>query len=95
MTNTQTISNTTVRVTVNEDYACPSHIKAQFKNLEEAVNYMKRNDVIYKSIRQGEKMVTLEILKTEEANENWYENEMKITPKHMNATPDLPTDMWK
>lgn len=93
MTTTQTISNVTVKVTTQE--TCPSHIAQQFKNLEAAVNYMKENDVIYKSIRMGEQMVTLSIEKTEQANENEYENMMKVTPKHHNPTPNLPTDMWK
>jgi len=92
MTTSKTISNVTVKVTVQEN--CPLHIK-QFKTLEAAVDYMKDNDVIYKSVRMGEQMITLEISKTDEANENEYENMMKITPKHHNPTPDLPTDMWK
>lgn len=87
---TQIISNTTVKVT-EEDY-CPSHLKNEFASLEDAVNYMKRNDVIYKSIRQGEIMITLEIEKTEEANENWYKNEMRLPGSSQTA---LPTAMYK
>lgn len=93
MTTVQTISDVAVKVTVKE--SCPLHITQQFKNLTAAVNYMKKNDVIYKSVRQGEYLVTLEISKTAEANENEYENMMKLTPKHHNPNPDLDTDMWK
>jgi hypothetical protein len=95
MKSTQTICGITVQVDICEDYACPSHIKQQFSSLEKAVEYMKNNDVIYKPIRQGDKMVTLEITKTAQANENWYENEMRLTSRHMNPAPDLPTDMWE
>jgi hypothetical protein len=95
MTTTQTIANVTVKVTIEDRWPCPEHIKQEFSSLEEAVNDMKRRDVIYKAIRQGDKMVTLQIENTDEAIENWYENEMKITPKHTNPTPDLPTDMYK
>lgn len=79
---------------IAEDY-CPAHFKQEFKSIPDAVEYMKRNDVIYKPIRMGEKMVTLKLEKTVEANDNWYENEMRITPRHMNPQPKLPTDMFK
>lgn len=91
MTTIQKILNTTVKVTVNEDYDCPSHIEQEFNSLDDAVSYMKRNGVIYKPIRQGVKLVTLEIEQTEEAKENWYHNAMKLSQHE----PDLPDNTYK
>lgn len=88
MEQVKTIAGVTVTIEVSEN--CPLHID-KVASLESAVRYMKRRDVIYKSVRMGTQMYTLTIEKTDEANENWYQNKMRINKQG----PGLPTNMWK
>lgn len=84
------VNGVTAKITMG-DY-CPSHIREN-KNLntfEKVVNYMTLNDVIYKSVNIDGKMHTFEISKTDEANDNEYENMMAI-----NQIYPLPTAMYK
>lgn len=70
-----------------------SHLD-RFNNLPEMVDYMTRNDVVYKPANIGEYVYRVGLEKTDEANENWSENEMRIKNRHF-PQPELPTNMWK
>lgn len=91
-TTTKVINGVTVKIQTEGNIA-EDRFKL-FTTLESAVNYMTKNDVFYKPTNIAGIMHTLSIEKTDEANENDYENLMKINNRHF-TKPDLPTDMWK
>lgn len=55
------------------------------------VKDMTKRDVIHKFANIGEDFYTVDLEKTDEANDNWYENEMRVSKN----TPELPTNMFK
>lgn len=89
MKNIQTINGVTAKAEMEKD-AKRNHLTT-FASLEKAVSYMTNNDVIHKGFNIGNDFYIIDIEKTEEADENWYENEMRISKN----TPELPTNMWK
>lgn len=92
MTTTQKINGVTAKIEV-EKGAKRSHLQT-YSSLEKLVSYMTNNDVIHKGANIGDDFYIVDLEKTDEANENWYENEMRIKNKHF-PQPDLPTDMYK
>lgn len=89
---TQTINGVTAKITTG-DVKYAERFK-KFKSVEKAVDYMTSNDVIYGCYAIGTEMHTIELQKTDEANDNWYENEMRINNKYF-PQPDLPTNMYR
>lgn len=90
MKNIQKINGVTAKVEMEKDVK-RNHLTT-FDSLEKAISYMTNNDFIHKGFNIGNDFYVIDIEKTEEANENWYENEIRISK---NNTPELPTNMWK
>lgn len=89
MKNVQKVNGVTAKVEIVKD-AKRSHLPT-FETIEKMVDYMTFNDVIHKGANIGNDFYIVGLEKTDEANENWYENEMRISKN----TPELPTNMWK
>lgn len=89
MKNVQKVNGVTAKVEIEKD-AKRSHLPT-FETIEKMVDYMTFNDVIHKGANIGNDFYIIDLEKTDEANENWYENEMRISKN----TPELPTNMWK
>lgn len=62
-----------------------------YKSLEDMVKYMTDNDVIHKFANIENDLYTIDLQKSDEANENEYENSMRINDKNF----PQPTNMWK
>lgn len=89
----KTLEISGVTVSVKDEGKCPVHITQKFGTMEDAVNYMKENDVIHKGIRMGDSLLTLEIEKTAQAIDNANENDMRIDQNDLST--ELPTNMYK
>jgi hypothetical protein len=89
MKNFQKVNGITANVEIEKN-AKRNHLRT-FQNIEKMVEYMVNNDVIHKGANIGNDFYVISLEKTDEANENWYENEMRISKN----TPELPTNMWK
>lgn len=85
------INGVTVKIEV-ENWTAERFRK--FSTIEEAVSHMTKNGVLHAGYSIGGFLTSLTIEQTDEAVENWYENEMRIPNKHF-PQPDLPTDMYK
>lgn len=76
-----------ITVTITDYGDCPEHIKQKFSSIEDAVRDMRNRDVLYKSVRINNKLINLQIEKTDEAIDNWHEN--------FYDGGNRPTGMWK
>lgn len=83
------INHITCEIEIEEN-ATRKHLTT-FSTIEKMIDYMTSNDVIYKGANIGNDFYIVRLEKTDQANENWYENEMR-TNKYF---PDLPTNMYK
>ena len=88
MTTEEKINGVTAKITREPD--APSHFP-KFKSIESLIADMIKRDVIYKFANINGERVAVKLEKTDEANDNWYENEMRIN----NHFHDLPIAMFK
>lgn len=92
MKKTQIVNGVTAKIEIEEGEK-RNHL-ATYKNIEEMVSYMTGNDVIHKGANIGNDFYIINLEKTDQAQEDWYENEMRIKNKDF-PQPGLPTDMYK
>lgn len=92
MKQTEKINGVTVKFEVEKN-SKRNHLTS-FNSLSDMVKDMTSRDVIHKGANIGDDFYIVDLEKTDEANDNWYENEMRINDKHF-PQPNLPTDMYK
>jgi len=91
MENVTKVNGVTAKIRIEKN-AKRIHLNT-YKSLEDMVKYMTDNDVIHKGANIGNDFYTLTLHKSDEANENEYQNSMRINDKNF-PQPDLNTNIW-